>query len=188
MIKCMYMYSLVESNKAKFLVENKRDYYHEWEHGFFNDPQVVGSWSKYGDTFFDTILEFYRPKIENLIDLELASTASYSRVYENGAKLEAHKDGLGTEVSGTLCLGYDAETPWPIWVEPDFSFCLKPGDLLLYRGPELSHWRDTFTGVNHAQLFLHYNVKDGPVDSIDAWDSRPLLGLNPDERRKMTRI
>ena len=64
MANCIYRYALMASDKAKFLVENKRDYYNEYEHGYFNDPQVAGVWAKYGDTFFDTILEVYRPKIE----------------------------------------------------------------------------------------------------------------------------
>ena len=88
---CIYRYALMASDKAKFLVENKRDYYNEFEHGYFKDPQAEGVWSKYGDTFFDTMLEFYRPKIENLINVELISTTSYARVYENGSVLDAHR-------------------------------------------------------------------------------------------------
>jgi len=178
------MYSLTVSNKAKFLLENKRDYYSASEHGFFDDPQAIGSWSKYGDTFFDTILEFYRPKIESLVNLELMPTNSYARVYEHGARLEPHTDGPWTEISGTLCLGYNAEAPWPFCLEPDLSFPLKPGDIVLYRGPEVRHWRDTFTGVNHAQLFLHYNDKNSTLDPNNLNDFRPLLGLGINERQK----
>ena len=182
MAHCIYMYALMSSNKAKFLVDNKRDYYNDLEHGYFNDPQAVGVWSKYGDAFFDTILEVYRPKIEKLIDVELVSTTSYARVYENGSKLNAHTDNPWTEISATLCLGYDADNPWPFWIEPDRSFSLRPGDILLYRGPEVKHWRDTFTGVNHAQLFLHYNDKNSTVAPTNFNDSRPLLGLNETEK------
>ena len=178
----MYRYSLVSSNKAKFLIENKRDYFNEFEHGYFRDPQAPLAWSKYGDAFFDTILEVYRPKIEKLIDVELVSTTSYARVYENGSVLDAHRDKPWTEISATLCLGYDADSAWPFWIEPDWSFSLKPGDILLYRGPEVSHWRNTFTGINHAQLFLHYNDKNSTLAPNNHNDSRPLLGLGPQEK------
>ena len=182
MANCIYRYALMASDKAKFLVDNKRDYYNDLEHGYFNDPQAVGVWSKYGDTFFDTILEFYRPKIESLIDLELISTTSYARVYENGSTLDEHIDKPWTEISATLCLGYDADSSWPFWIEPDWSFSLRPGDIVLYRGPEVYHWRDTFTGINHAQLFLHYNDKNGTIAPTNFNDSRPLLGLGPQEK------
>ena len=34
---------------------------------------------------------------------------------------------------------------------------LKPGDMLVYRGMELEHWREEFQRDNCAQVFLHYN-------------------------------
>ena len=34
---------------------------------------------------------------------------------------------------------------------------LKPGDMLVYKGMILEHWREVFLGENCAQVFLHYN-------------------------------
>ena len=72
-----------------------------------------------------------------------------------------------------LNLGGD---PWPIHLEPKknvgipdgkkitvssqnkgITVNLKPGDMLVYRGMELEHWREEFQGDNCAQVFLHYN-------------------------------
>jgi hypothetical protein len=52
---------------------------------------------------------------------------------------------------------------------------MKPGDMIIYRGCELKHWREPYWGKNHAQVFLHYNEKSGPYDIM--YDGRPLLGL-----------
>ena len=34
---------------------------------------------------------------------------------------------------------------------------LNPGDMLVYKGNILEHWRDEFTGDHCVQAFLHYN-------------------------------
>ena len=36
---------------------------------------------------------------------------------------------------------------------------LKPGDMIIYKGSDLEHWREKFTGDTCAQVFLHYNSK-----------------------------
>ena len=52
---------------------------------------------------------------------------------------------------------------------------LRPGDLLVYRGCDLAHWRDEFKGVHQAQVFCHYNNKKGPYNNVN--DGRPMLGV-----------
>ena len=37
------------------------------------------------------------------------------------------------------------------------------GDMIVYRGCEIEHWREKFEGNNHAQVFLHYNNVDNPM-------------------------
>ena len=61
------------------------------------------------------------------------------------------------------------------------KFDLKPGDILLYSGCELEHWRNEFKGNDCAQVFLHYNEKKGK--NTNKFDGRPMLGL-PDYFRK----
>jgi hypothetical protein len=34
---------------------------------------------------------------------------------------------------------------------------LEPGDMLIYSGCDLEHWREEFKGKNCGQVFLHYN-------------------------------
>jgi len=52
---------------------------------------------------------------------------------------------------------------------------MKPGDMLIYRGDVVEHWREPLWGNNHAQVFLHYNEKDGKYHM--PFDARPMLGL-----------
>jgi hypothetical protein len=52
---------------------------------------------------------------------------------------------------------------------------MKPGDMIIYRGCELEHWREPYWGKNHAQVFLHYNEKGGQYDI--PYDGRPMLGM-----------
>ena len=54
---------------------------------------------------------------------------------------------------------------------------LKVGDMLIYSGCELEHWREPFQGSVCSQVFLHYNHANGPFAKTNIFDKRPLLGL-----------
>ena len=54
---------------------------------------------------------------------------------------------------------------------------LKVGDMLIYSGCELEHWRETFQGNVCSQVFLHYNHANGPFATANIFDKRPMLGL-----------
>ena len=56
------------------------------------------------------------------------------------------------------------------------SINLKPGDMLIYSGCELEHWREPFDGDDCAQVFLHYNQISKKADQ-NLFDKRPHLGL-----------
>ena len=54
------------------------------------------------------------------------------------------------------------------------SITLNPGDILIYRGDKLYHWRDKFEGNYCGQVFLHYNnIKN----TKNKFDGRIHLGL-----------
>jgi hypothetical protein len=129
------------------------------------DSQVPGTPFVYGDFAMETLLEKMLPELESLLGIELFPTYSYLRLYKNGDRLEKHTDRPACEISCTLCLGYTAETPWPIWVERNsIPVCvtLRRADMLVYRGMEVSHWREQYEGEQLAQVFLHYVDQRGP--------------------------
>jgi hypothetical protein len=54
---------------------------------------------------------------------------------------------------------------------------LKQGDMLVYKGCELEHWREKFKGDECIQVFLHYNNSRTPGSKKNMFDQRPHLGL-----------
>jgi hypothetical protein len=148
-----------------------------------NDPQVPDSQSLYGDPLMESTLELCRPAIESITGLQLIPTYAYCRIYKQGDVLNVHKDRPACEISATMTLGYDLseirrknpEYLWPIIVEGK-SFVCEPGEILLYHGCELRHWREAFEGYYQAQLFMHYVDGNGPFTS-EKYDTRPALGL-----------
>ena len=162
--------------------------------GNFKDKQVPNSYAKYADRFMETLLIKTIPTMEKKTGLKLIPTYSYCRLYRKGNILKRHKDRPSCEISTTLNLGGD---PCPIFIDPTGSnnvideyknihkpnapkgnrVDLKPGDMLIYSGCELEHWREPFEGKLCGQVFLHYNHANGPFAKTNLYDKRPLLGI-----------
>tara|TARA_X000001036_G_C20557080_1_gene756798 strand:+ start:43 stop:657 length:615 start_codon:yes stop_codon:yes gene_type:complete len=144
----------------------------EW--GTYADGQVPNTYSIYGDTLMETILMYVRPKMEKITELELVETYSYARIYKTGDILKKHKDRPSCQISTTLNLGGEK---WPIFIEPDVEVNLNHGDMLVYKGCDLAHWRNEFNGNDCAQVFLHYNDVNSEYKSNNVYDDRPHIGL-----------
>jgi hypothetical protein len=167
------------------------------------DAQVAGVHSVYSDTLMETLLHFLLPIMEKNTGLSLCPTYTYYRVYRPGADLKRHKDRESCEISTTVCLGnnYIVSDPsynWGMYVDkestkvsfgPNGEFisgnnpgqCIKqnPGDIIVYRGCDVEHWRDPFvaaTGSYQVQAFFHYIDKNGPFYPKFAFDNRPGIG------------
>jgi hypothetical protein len=113
----------------------------------------------------DALLLRLLPEVEATSGLLLFPTYSYVRVYKTGDVLKRHIDRPSCEVSVSLCIGYDATEPWPLWISGPQgvrSIALRSGEALLYRGIDCPHWRDEFRGKRLVQVFLHYVDKHGP--------------------------
>ena len=162
--------------------------------GNFNDKQVPNSYAKYSDRVMETLLVDTIKVMQKKTGLRLVPTYSYCRLYRTGNILKRHKDRPSCEISTTLNLGGD---PWPILIDPTGSnnvideyknihkpgapkgveVNLKPGDMLIYSGCELEHWREPFKGKLCGQVFLHYNHADGRFAKSNLYDKRPMLGI-----------
>jgi len=150
--------------------------YETW--GKYNDPQVFETYSHYSDLVMETLLMKLQNLMEKKTKLKLYPSYSYARIYKKGDELKRHKDRLSCEISTTLFLGGDE---WPIFLEPSgkinkkgIKINLKLGDMLVYKGCNLEHWREIFKGNECAQVFLHYNTKK---NKKNLFDNRPHLGL-----------
>ena len=119
--------------------------------------------------------------MEKATGLKLYPAYTYARIYKKGDELKRHKDRFSCEISTTMNLGGD---DWPIYLEPSeetgkkgIKIDLKPGDMLVYRGCELEHWREKFKGKECIQVFLHYNNVKTKGSKDNMFDKRPHLGL-----------
>lgn len=168
--------------------------------GGTDDHQMKDCYVHYGDIACETLLAKLKPIFEKEAETKLVENYTYGRVYNKGKKLERHKDRMSCEISATLNLGGD---PWPIYLEPNHlkgfidlknkyhseytkgvEIILKPGDLLMYRGCDLEHWRDVFKGKMCNQVFLHYNNIETSKKLNVKFDGRESLGLPPPFKKK----
>ena len=176
----VYKYFLNKRNVARFLFDQKYISPFTEYFGVCNDEQVPNTYSHYSDIVMDTLLQEVKPVMEKHTKLKLSETYSYARIYKEGDVLARHKDRYSCEISTTLNLGGDS---WPIYLDPTgkerqagIKIDLKPGDMLIYSGCDLEHWREEFQGVECGQVFLHYNQVSEKADQ-NLFDQRPHLGL-----------
>jgi predicted amidohydrolase len=146
-----------------------------------NDDQVTGAHSKYGDPAMESLLLSLQEIIEHHTKLKLFPTYSYYRVYRQGDELISHVDRPSCEISATLCFDYSYDSNhyiWPIFMEGK-RVVLNPGDMVIYKGCELNHWRDRFdiddSDAWHVQGFFHYVNSAGPFAEYK-FDKRNSVG------------
>jgi hypothetical protein len=181
LIKFCYDYFLMKRKVAKQMFESRYISPFTTEFGIWNDEQVPNTYSHYADIVMETLLEKLLPLMEKNTGLKLNPNYSYARIYKKGDILKRHKDRFSCEISTTLNIGGDS---WLIYLEPSgkeglkgIKVDLKPGDMLVYKGNELEHWREEFKGENCAQVFLHYNNIKTKGSAENIYDKRIHLGL-----------
>jgi hypothetical protein len=145
------------------------------------DEQIPHTYSQYSNIAMETLMLKCQPKMEEATGLKLYPAYTYARIYKKGDELKRHKDRFSCEISTTMNLGGD---DWPIYLEPSgevgkkgIKVDLKPGDMLVYSGCELEHWRNKFKGKECIQAFLHYNNRKTPGAKDNMFDKRLHLGL-----------
>ena len=176
-----YQYFLNKRAVAKHLFDSKYISPYTNYFGIWTDDQVPETYSHYADIVMETLLQKVKPIMEEKSGVKLIETYSYARIYKKGDELKRHKDRYSCEISTTMNLGGDN---WPIFLEPSadegkkgIEINLKPGDMLMYRGCELEHWREEFKGNDCGQVFLHYNNASGENAEANKFDGRPMIGL-----------
>ena len=191
----IFNYFLLKRDAVEFMYKNNITYNNDM-FGTWTDKQVPNTYSHYADQVMETLLVKMLPVMAKETGLNLVPTYSYARIYKKGDILRRHKDRPSCEISTTLNLGGD---PWPIFIDgtgadsviDEYKSIIKPnapegtkvlldvGDMLVYSGCELEHWREPLEGDVCAQVFLHYNHVDGPFAEKNRFDKRPMLGIPP---------
>ena len=177
----IYQYFLNKRSVAKYLFDKKYISPFTEYFGIWNDEQVPNTYSHYSDIAMETLLQQVKPTMEKHTGLKLSETYSYARIYKNGDVLSRHKDRYSCEISTTLNLGGEL---WPIYLDPTgntgragIEINLEPGDMLIYSGCDLEHWREEFKGKDCGQVFLHYNKSSSKKAKENLYDKRPFAGL-----------
>ena len=169
----IYNYFLLKRDAVKYMYEQNITYANGML-GTWKDEQIPNTYSHYADHVMETLLMKVLPVMKKETGLELIPTYSYARIYKQGDILHKHKDRPSCEISTSVHLGGD---PWSIFVEGT-EVILDVGDMLVYSGCELEHWREPFEGDSCGQVFLHYNHVNGPFADKNKFDGRPMLGLS----------
>ena len=189
----IFNYFLLKRDAVFFMYKNNITYDNGLL-GTWRDQQIPNTYSHYADPAMETLLMKVLPKMQQETGLELVPTYSYARIYKRGDILKRHKDRPSCEISTTLNLGGD---PWSIFIDGTGSdnvidehnnihkpnapkgteVMLNVGDMLVYSGCELEHWREPFEGNVCGQVFLHYNHVNGPFSVKNKFDGRPILGI-----------
>jgi hypothetical protein len=141
------------------------------------DPTIANAFGYYSPIFLESFLLLMQPKIESVVGKRLYPTYSYGRIYGNGSTLERHTDRPSGEYAITCCI--EKQLDWPICFEIDSkieSYDLNVGDICIYNGIEYPHWRDSYIGTRHIQVFLMYVDADGQYSDWK-YDKRSMLGL-----------
>ena len=192
----IFNYMMLQRDAVDFMMKSNKLNPHNPFMGHRTDEQVPGAYSSYGDWVMETLLMFMIPIMKAKTGMDLVPTYTYTRLYEKGNILYRHKDRPSCEISTTLHLGGDE---WPIFLDPTGAnnivsgrgnttivkpgapkgvrVDLKVGDMLIYSGCDLEHWREPFEGNVCSQVFLHYNHANGPFAQTNLFDGRPLLGV-----------
>jgi hypothetical protein len=190
----IFNYMMLQRDAVDWMTKNNKVNPYNPFIGTRTDKQVPGCYTKYADWVMETLLMYMIPVMKAKTGLELIPTYTYTRLYEKGNILKRHKDRPSCEISTTLHLGGDE---WPIFLDPTggnfvideyknihkpgapkgIQVDLKVGDMLIYSGCELEHWREPFEGKVCSQVFLHYNHANGPFAKTNLLDGRPLLGI-----------
>jgi len=176
-------YAVVKNAVSKELVDFATQYalFDEAQNFTPDRQQVLGAHAKYADPAMEAMLLNLHSSMEKYTGLTLYPTYSFYRVYRNGDTLEKHIDRPSCEISATMCLGYsydDRKFQWPIYMDGT-SVSLKPGDLVIYRGVDLEHWREELKyeeDVWHVQGFFHYVDANGPYPEYK-FDERESIGV-----------
>ena len=189
-------YFLLKRDAVEFMYKNN---FHSESSllGTWKDQQTPNTYSHYSDFVMETLLVKMLPVMKQHTGLDLIPTYSYARAYKKGDILKRHKDRPSCEISTTLHLGGD---PWSIFIDgtgadnviygkeegdntvkpnapKGTKILLEVGDMLVYSGCELEHWREPFEGDICGQVFLHYNHVNGSFATKNKFDGRPMLGI-----------
>jgi hypothetical protein len=189
-----YNFALIDDALAADMLSLFSLYSLEKERHEFSEDNFLGSGTHgvYGDTLMESLLNFYGPWLTDLTGMNLGPAFSFYRVYRPGVEVKRHKGRESCDICASLCLGSDIKGEegfkdiWRLNVDlpdadgnPERSFKMFPGEMLVYRASEVDCWRDRFTageGSWYIQVDLFFMNREGPYGDLTMFDGRSALG------------
>lgn len=177
---CYYLSNAFELSRNYTYINKNIDPNSVNEKFKFNDDQVPISFSLYSPMFLETLSFCLNPIVNEISGIDLLPSYTYGRIYYNGSSMPPHTDRPSCEYSVTVNLFNDPD-PWEIYfktVEDEVvPILLYPGDMIVYKGEELLHWRNVYQGDKVIQAFCHYVDSNGPHKRF-LFDTRPYYGFD----------
>lgn len=171
-------FQLIRDNE--FLISNEKNKY------AFGDFQSPNSYAKYSLHCFEALAINLNGLMNEIVNLHLYPTYTYARIYYKGAVLDPHVDRPSCEYSTTICI--DSTNIWNFYIEDrngkENILKLNPGDMCVYSGCELKHWRKPYKGEMQMQCFLHYINSNGPYADYK-YDKRFMMGIRKEEKKNI---
>lgn len=180
--KYIYLTNVVNREDCEQLTNYMFKLYDEGR--LVKDDQCPLSDAIYGDPIFDELLEKLAAPLSAQLGVDMDPAYTYARIYRPGEVLVRHKDRPSCEISGTMTLGFDPGSGiWPIYFGKNDDdvvgtpIDINVGDMVMYHGNDLNHWRPAYKGNWQVQVFFHYVDKNGQHADWK-WDKRKKIGLN----------
>lgn len=138
---------------------------------------------EYGDPLMEMWLEKLTPLIAQTLRCAVWPTLSFYYVYHHGNQLQKHTDRSSCQWVASLCIGADPEfqqtqQTWPLVLNiggENTPISLQYGDILLFKGYEIPHWREAFTGQWFVSAIFAFVEQAGPY-AFQKYDQRAGLG------------
>jgi|TARA_B100000029_G_scaffold12301_1_gene13040 hypothetical protein len=138
------------------------------------DDIVENSFSWYAPLCFEALADqVVKGIVETTMGVELYNAYSYGRSSYHGAVLPRHRDRAASDYA-VSCL-IDTDCTWPLYFKIDgeeVEVRQEIGDMVIYNGNTIEHWREPFEGTEQLSAFMFY-VKD----KMREFEGRPLQGM-----------
>jgi|APGre2960657404_1045060.scaffolds.fasta_scaffold00161_21 hypothetical protein len=116
----------------------------------------------FSDALQDKYTQRLQEKLESILVAPVEYQFNYSRIYFKDEILLPHKDKSNCKYNFSVTLDYYSGDVWPLFLYSNkeqqiIKLSLDQGDVLLYKGTELLHWRTPFTNTWQTQAFWFFN-------------------------------
>jgi hypothetical protein len=144
----------------------RRYYRYHTRMGTFSlgDAQTLGRYVAYDEPTTRYVHQQLARTISDVARRVVVPTYSYLALYQGGAVLDPHVDREACEYTVSLCIDATPDPAaygsWPLHLMTaagQQSFTFGIGDALLFRGRELTHWRDRLPeGFTSSSVLFHF--------------------------------